>query len=423
MAAVNLLLPVVIFFIVPSAQCIFDYGPTVEDNLSRDQLITSYFDLGYSYKEIIAALGLIHSINLSVRHLKRILKRLSLKRKRTPADYESSLDEVIRILLKELNGSGRCLGYKSMWRRLTQHYGLIVTRDTVLELMWLIDPETMEQRKAKRLIRRMYYVPGPNYLWHIDGYDKLKPFGFAIHGCIDGFSRRIMWLEVGSSNNDPNIVAYYFLQCVEKLKCVPTLMRSDLGTENATVKLLQAFFRSAGQDRFAGVNSFLMGKSTSNQRIEAWWSILRKQGVQFWINFFKDLRACDLFRDDIVHQECARLCFMTLLQNELQSVLKEWNTHIIHTKKGLNSPSGKPDVMYSMPELFETRSYHTQIQNVNFQEIKNLYAVPQNDPVCHPYFRDLCNLLVPDIHQPTSFGAALDLYTKLIRKLRRVLML
>jgi len=28
---------------------------------------------------------------------------------------------------------------------------------------------------------------GPNYLWHVDGYDKLKPFGMAISGCIDGF--------------------------------------------------------------------------------------------------------------------------------------------------------------------------------------------------------------------------------------------
>ena len=24
-------------------------------------------------------------------------------------------------------------------------------------------------------------------LWHLDGYDKLKPYGFAIHGYIDGY--------------------------------------------------------------------------------------------------------------------------------------------------------------------------------------------------------------------------------------------
>ena len=30
----------------------------------------------------------------------------------------------------------------------------------------------------------------------MDGFDKLKPYGFPIHGCIDGFSRKLLWLEV-----------------------------------------------------------------------------------------------------------------------------------------------------------------------------------------------------------------------------------
>lgn len=78
--------------------------------------------------------------------------------------------------------------------------------------MRVIDPGGVERRKQKRLLRRQYAAPGPNFVWHIDGYDKLKPFGFAIHGAIDGFSRRIMWLEVGPSNNSPNIVSRYFLE-------------------------------------------------------------------------------------------------------------------------------------------------------------------------------------------------------------------
>ena len=32
----------------------------------------------------------------------------------------------------------------------------------------------------------IYLLQGPDYLWHIDGYDRLQPFGFPIHGCIDG---------------------------------------------------------------------------------------------------------------------------------------------------------------------------------------------------------------------------------------------
>lgn len=24
-------------------------------------------------------------------------------------------------------------------------------------------------------------------MWHLDGYDKLKPYGFAVHCCVDGY--------------------------------------------------------------------------------------------------------------------------------------------------------------------------------------------------------------------------------------------
>ena len=56
-----------------------------------------------------------------------------------------------------------------------------------------MDPEGV-QRRSK-------------HIWHLDGYDELKPYGFCIHGCIGGYSRQIMWLEVGRTNNHPGVVA------------------------------------------------------------------------------------------------------------------------------------------------------------------------------------------------------------------------
>ena len=55
-----------------------------------------------------------------------------------------------------------------------------------MELMRILDPDGVGSRRSHRLTRRQYHADGPNYLVHIDGYDKLKPFGFAIHGAIDG---------------------------------------------------------------------------------------------------------------------------------------------------------------------------------------------------------------------------------------------
>ena len=60
--------------------------------------------------------------------------------------------------------------------------------------MQYLDPERCELRWAPRLRRRLYHNAGPNVVWHVDGYDKLKPYGFPIHGCIDGWSRKVLWL-------------------------------------------------------------------------------------------------------------------------------------------------------------------------------------------------------------------------------------
>ena len=102
----------------------------------------------------------------------------------------------------------------------------------------------------------------------------MKPFGFCIHGAIDGYTRRILWLEVGPSNNNPAIIAKYYLKFVSQHGFTTRVIRADMGTENVSVAAIQRFFRRADDDGLAGEKSFLYGKSVSNQRIEAWWSYL-----------------------------------------------------------------------------------------------------------------------------------------------------
>ena len=77
-----------------------------------------------------------------------------------------------------------------------------------MQLMREEDPEGVRRRKHRRLKRRVYrnkvlhinmhrhapfalqiplfFMQGPNYMWHVDAYDKLKPYGISISGCIDG---------------------------------------------------------------------------------------------------------------------------------------------------------------------------------------------------------------------------------------------
>ena len=117
----------------------------------------------------------------------------------------------------ELKGSGSEVVYRSMWQRLVTDHGLAVCKDIVRYALRILDPDGVDRRLRRRLQRRQYKGRGANFIWHIDGYDKLKPFGFSIHGCIDGYSRRIMWLEVGTSNNDPTVIARYFIDCITEV--------------------------------------------------------------------------------------------------------------------------------------------------------------------------------------------------------------
>ena len=65
-----------------------------------------------------------------------------------------------------------------------------VPRHVVEQLMRELDSEGIEIRRSRRLWQRTYRVPGPNYCWHTNGYDKLKPYGFPIHGCMkDGVGK------------------------------------------------------------------------------------------------------------------------------------------------------------------------------------------------------------------------------------------
>ncbi|XP_074109299.1 uncharacterized protein LOC141534056 [Cotesia typhae] len=262
------------------------------------------------------------------------------------------MEKIGSAVIDEIYSSGSCIGYKRMWQRLKLLYGLKVKRSTVNKILHIVDPDSIEERSRRRLLRRKYSVPGPNFLWHIDGYDKLKPFGFAIHGCLDGFSRKIIWLEVATSNNKPEIIAHYFLKAVQKLKLLPTLIRSDCGTENCIVEALQQTLRFHHDDNLAGWKSFIKGKSTSNQRIESYWSQLRRHGLDFWINLFKDLRERGLYNDSsILHVECLRFCFGHLIRAELKMIRHEWNRHRIRKQKSRHVASGKPNCLYYLPEL------------------------------------------------------------------------
>ena len=119
----------------------------------------------------------------------------------------------------------------------------MVPRSKVADILRELDPEGCSERCMHRLKRRLYINPGPNFCWHLDGYDKHKLFGFPIHGCIDGFSRKMIWLKVTRSNNSPDVILKFYLDSVRELGGCPQKVRIDYGTENGLVAAAQCWFR------------------------------------------------------------------------------------------------------------------------------------------------------------------------------------
>ena len=74
-----------------------------------------------------------------------------------------------------------------------------------------------------------------------------------------------------------------------KVKGIPTRIRSDDGTENCIPEAIQIALRSAQLDEHEGVNSFMVGASPANQRIESFWSHLTKDRPMCWRQFLSEL--------------------------------------------------------------------------------------------------------------------------------------
>lgn len=129
----------------------------------------------------------------------------------------------------------------------------------------------------------------------------------------------VMWVKAASTNNNPVVILLYYLtsiltckginkHCTRQFCCslstgVPSITRSDCGTENSSLAACHMMLRHGHGDEFRE-KSYRYGSSTTNlyahhsanslaciaickQRIEGWWAQLRNFVTDYWINIFK----------------------------------------------------------------------------------------------------------------------------------------
>lgn len=136
--------------------------------------------------------------------------------------------------------------------------GIVVSRERVRDAAAGANRPALLMRRDRTVFRRVYWVPRPLSLVHLDGYHKLVSWKIVIFGGIDGKSRLIFFLHAGN-NNRASSVLVCFKKGVEE-NGLPSRVRTDKGGENQRVK--EYMERNRGMNR----GSCLQGTSTHNQR-------------------------------------------------------------------------------------------------------------------------------------------------------------
>lgn len=167
----------------------------------------------------------------------------------------SELDDLIYRLSRDHPDRGEVL----TWAHVRAE-NIKATREEIRTSIHRVDVylNNIEYRKKDKIKRRVYSVPGPGHLLHLDGNHKLKDFHLCVHAAIDGFSRACTFIRC-SDNNKSTTVLEGFMEGV-RLYGVPSRVRIDKGGENVLVA--ECMLNLRGLNR----GSVLFGASTHNQR-------------------------------------------------------------------------------------------------------------------------------------------------------------
>ena len=155
-------------------------------------------------------------------------------------------------------------------------------------------------------------------------------------------------------------MASAYLNFILELEAIPRWIRTYCGTENCDLVAIQCYFWREHTDEFAGDKAHIYGSSHSNQRIEAWWSCLRRNWSSFVINFFTEMVESGEYNpDDKLEKESLSFVLRELLRRNL-IVSKPSGIHTI-----LENRSSARSMAFPKSSTFY-KMYYMKIKNLSF---------------------------------------------------------
>ena len=255
--------------------------------------------------------------------------------------------------------------------------GINVQRDRIRSTIRDVDPEGIEARRRFRIHRRVYSVPCPNYLWHIDGNHKLIRWGFVLHHGIDGFSRLVTFGRF-SGNNRAETVLQLFREAIERYG-QPLRIRTDYGGEN--VDIWRDMVNTYGEES----RSVVVGSSVHNQRIERHNRAVNEQVISvFKLQFYELESQGILDPSNSTDLYCLHFIFLPRLNRSISEFIAAHNHHVVSTEEN-RSPL----------QLFYQYRHLTTLQYQGVQERAQGMSVRQLLET-----RDLPHVELSDVENP-----------------------
>ncbi|XP_068731183.1 uncharacterized protein [Montipora capricornis] len=257
-----------------------------------------------------------------------IMRRVRLFYLEHLSRFSTITDEEIDGIIRDFISSHGSTTGEPYLRGYFRAMGYTVQRRCIRESLNRVDPRNTALRWGALVSRRVYFVPWPNSLWHLDGHHSLIRWGFVIHGCIDGYSRRINFLHC-STNNLSSTVLSLFESAVEQDGGLwPSRIRVDFGVENTAVCDAMVAVRGEGR------GSFTAGSSTRNQRIERLWrDVFRCICHVFYYTFYAMEQTGLLDVENPIHMFALQYVFLKRINFALSEWMVSFNDHPVQTEQ------------------------------------------------------------------------------------------
>ena len=116
--------------------------------------------------------------------------RTSLRQSAIVRRFSGITDHELDIVVRRYKRLQPQVGLRYMIGHFRRH-GIRIQKERIRLSLARVDRLGQALRNHHAIDRRVYEVPRPNALWHLDGHHKLIRWGIVIHGIVDGYSRTV----------------------------------------------------------------------------------------------------------------------------------------------------------------------------------------------------------------------------------------